>query len=380
MNRNVPKTTLSSLASLIAAYCIAGSSSFASTPDLPLLKAKQEAEGGGYVFLTTREEIVAGAKKEGGLRLLGSLSPETYKILTAAFKKHYPFIEVYAEEFKSTDAHQPFLLELRAGRARNWDVFVIAPDFYAEYVPHTKRFDLLGMAMRGVLAIPPAMIDPKNRTIVSIASSIFGIAYNKKLIAEEKLPKNWEEFVKPELKGKKFMVDLRPLGFAALAAGLGEAWAADYARKIAAQDPVWFRGQSRSFATLVAGEQTLLHLAYYHSCMRASKKDPSGSLECKVIEPVPARIAEFAAVSHYAPHPNTSLLWLEFEASPEAQNIIDIYEPLNSSIYAPGSALAKLTQGKKLSVNGWETLHNTSKWEQMAIKEFGFPKVEETGK
>ena len=95
---------------------------------------------------------------------------------------------------------------------------------------------------------------------------------------------------------------------------------------------------------------------------------------------MPARIAELTAISNFAPHPYTSLLWLEFQAGPEAQNIIDNYEPLNSSIYAPESALAKLTRGKKLSVNNWETLHNTSKWEQMAVKEFGFPKVDETGK
>ena len=203
MNGNVLKTTVSSLVSLIVGCCLAGSSSRGATPDLVLLKAKQDAEAKGYVFVTTHDEIMAGAKKEGGLRLLGSLSPETYKILTAAFKKHYPFIEVYAEEFKSTDAHQPFLLELKAGRARNWDVFVMAPDFYAEYVPHTKRFDILGMAMQRVLAIPPAMIDPKNRTIVSMASSIFGIAYNRKQESRRRnFPKIGRNFSSPNLKEK----------------------------------------------------------------------------------------------------------------------------------------------------------------------------------
>jgi ABC-type glycerol-3-phosphate transport system substrate-binding protein len=237
MNRVLLNVTTSCFVLLILGSYISGSRSFAATPEPALLKAKQEAEAAGHVFFTTHDELVAGAKKEGKLRVLGSLSPDTYKFLTAAFKKHYPFIEVYAEEFKSTDAHQPFLLELKAGRARNWDAFVMAPDFYTEYVPHTRKFDLLGMATHKVLGIPTAMIDPKNRNILSIASSIFGIAYNKKLLSEEKLPKNWEEFLKPEFKGKKFMVDLRPLGFAALAAGLGENWAADYARKIAAQGP-----------------------------------------------------------------------------------------------------------------------------------------------
>jgi hypothetical protein len=36
-----------------------------------LKKAKQGAEAKGYVFLTNRDEIVAKAKKEGKLRILG---------------------------------------------------------------------------------------------------------------------------------------------------------------------------------------------------------------------------------------------------------------------------------------------------------------------
>ena len=343
-----------------------------------LLQAKQEAEAQRYIFLTTHDEIVAGARKEGRLRILGSLSLSTYKAMINAFKKHYPFVtDVYIEEITGTDAPQRFLLELKAGRRTDWDLFDMAPDFYAEYLPYVKKFDLLGMAMQKVLVIPPAMIDPKNRNIASIASSIHVIGYNRKLISEEKLPQSWEDFLKPEFKGQKFMVDIRPQGLAALAAGLGEKWALDYAGKIAAQDPIWVRGQSRSLAALVAGEHSMLHLAYYHSCQRSAKKDPSASLGCKVIEPVPARLQEFAAVSNSAPHPYSSLLWLEFQASPEGQKIIDNLEPLNSSIYASDSALAKVTQGKKLSVNNWDTLHHTSKWEQLVFKAFGFPKADE---
>ena len=308
------------------------------------------------------------------------MTSTTYKFMMDAFKKRYPFIDVSVEDLRGTDAHQRTLLELKAGRPTDWDLCYVAPDFYSDYVPYVKKFDILGMATHKVLAIPPAMIDPRNRNIVSIASSIFAVAYNKKLIPQEKAPKNWEDFLKPDYKGKKFLVDIRPLGFAALAAGLGEKWAMDYAAKIAAQEPVWVRGQSRSFAAIINGEHSMLHLAYYHSCMRSAKKDPTGSLECRVIEPVPARLDEFDAVVRAAPHPYATLLWLEFAASPEAQSIIDEHEPLNSSIYASDSALARVTQGKKISVNNWETLQHTSRWEQMALKAFGFPKAEDGGK
>ena len=249
-------------------------------------------------------------------------------------------------------------------------------DFWTEYIPYLKKIDLLGMATQNVLAIPPAMIDPKNRNIMSIGSAIFAIGYNRKLISEEKIPNSWEDFLKPEFKGKKFMVDLRPQGFAALAAGLGEKWAFDYAGKIAAQQPVWVRGQSRTVVVLAAGEHPMLHLAYYHSCLRPARNDPDTSVACKIIEPVPVRLHEFAALPVTAPRPYSALLWLEFQVTPEGQSLINSHEPMNLSIYAAESELKKVIQGKKLSVNNWDTLHNTPRWEQNTLKAFGFPNAE----
>jgi len=336
---------------------------------------RQQTDG-AYSSYSTHDEIVNGAKKEGKLRVLGSFSSSTYKAMTAAFKKRYPFADVYFEELTGTDAPQRFLLELKAGVTRDWDVFPMVADYWTEYIPYLKRIDLLGMATQNVLAIPPAMIDPKNRNIMSIGSAIFGIGYNKKLISEEKIPNSWEDFLKPEFKGKKFMADLRPQGFAALAAGLGEKWAFDYAGKLAAQQPVWVRGQSRTVAALAAGEHAVLHLAYYHSCLRPSKKDPDTAVGCKIIEPVPVRLHEFAALPVSAPRPYSALLWLEFQVTPEGQSIINSHEPMNLSIYATESELKKVIQGKKLSVNNWDTLHNTPRWEQSTLKAFGFPNAE----
>jgi ABC-type Fe3+ transport system substrate-binding protein len=279
------------------------------------------------------------------------------------------------EEFGATDAPQRLLLELQSGRPTNWDIFSVAPDFYLEYAPYVKKLDILGMATRKVLDIPTAMIDPKDRIAVAITSTAHAIGYNRKRIPEDKLPNTWEEFLKPELKGKKFLVDIRPIGFAALAAGLGEKWVIDYARKIATQEPVWVRGQTRWLTAIAAGEYDLFLLAYHYSCVTAAKKDSTGTLGCKVIEPVPVRIQNFNVVNNAAPNPYSGLLWLEFLVSPEAQEIIDDNEPFNASLYYPGSNLAKLIQGKKLSVNDWNTWHNSARWERLVFEAFGFPKA-----
>jgi iron(III) transport system substrate-binding protein len=362
---------------LLLGSCVVASLVIAASSEPKSLTAKgDEAKKQGNTFFTTNAEIVAGAKKEGSLRAMSQFDPRTNKAWVAAFKKRYPFIDVYVGDATGTDPQQRLLLELKAGRPTGWDAYDIAPDFYAEYLPYTKRFDVLGMAKEKVLAIPTAMIDPKNRNAVSIASSAHGIAYNRKLIPEDKLPKSWEDFLKPEFKGRKFLVDTRPQGFAALAAGLGEKWVIDYARKIAAQDPVWVRGQSRYFTSIAEGEHGLFHLAYHYSCVRTAKKVPTESLGCQVIEPVPVRIQNFLAVNNTAQHPYSGLLWLEFLASAEGQKIIDDYEEFNTSLYSPGSKLAKLIQGKKVSVNTWDTINNSDKWQRMVIEAVGFPTAE----
>ena len=368
-------------ASLLLIVVLLGSSVsgiplFAASATPGLLQAKQKAEAQGYIFLTAHDEIVAAAKKEGKLRALSLLGRQTYKPLINAFKQRYPFVgDVALEEIGATEAPQRLALELKAGGATEWDVLSVAPDFYAEYLPYLKKVDILGMATEKVLNIPTAMIDPKNRLAVSITSSLLAVAYNKKLIAEDRVPKTWEDFLKPEFKGKKFLVDVRPIGLAAVAAGLGEQWMVDYAKKIAAQDPVWIRGMSRYLNSIAAGEYSLFLLAFHYSCLREAAKDPTGSLVCKVIEPVPARIQNFVALNKAAARPYSGLLWVEFLATPEGQKIIDEYEPFNASLYSPGSKLANLIQGKKVAVNNWETIHNSAKWEALAVEAFGFPKA-----
>jgi len=355
-----------------------GSSLLAASSSTPLPKTKQEAEAQGYVFPATHDEIVAGAKKEGKLRVLTSLQGRTAKAMINAFKKYYPFIDVTAEEITGPDSHQRFMLESKSGKATEWDVFNMAPEFYPDYIPYIKKFDLLGMAQQNVLAIPPVMVDPKYRTIISLATTIYGVGYNKNLIPEDKAPKSWEDFLKPDFKGKKFLVDVRTTGFANFVPGLGEEWMVDYARKIAVQEPVWTRGSSRGFVSLTAGEHGLFLLPFYQSCLRAKEKDPAGALQCKLIEPVPAMLRNFNAVTNTARSPYSGLLWFEFQASAEGQKIIDEYDGLNSFIYAPNSGMAKATQGKKLSLSSWDTVQNTGKWEQMAFKALGFPRGEDT--
>ena len=311
----------------------------AEIPSAAVGKAQQEAQAKGYIFEASHDEIVAKAKKEGRVKALTGLDPETFPHMIESFKKKYPFIDVEMVEITGPDAAQRFVMELKAGTAQEWDSANVATEFYAEYMPFAKKFDILGMAEQGVLGISPKMIDPKDRTTVSLTSGVSVPVYNKKLIAEDKVPDKWEDFLKPEFKGRKFMVDIRPHIFAAFPAcpeqGLGLEWALKLARGLRDQDPIWMRGNSRAIRGILSGEYPLHFATHYQSIVRAMQKDPTGTLQFKFIEPVPLRLANTEMVLNSAAHPYASLLLLEHFASPEGQEIIDKYYPAIASVFSP---------------------------------------------
>jgi ABC-type Fe3+ transport system substrate-binding protein len=353
----------------------AGAASAATPTAATVQKAKQAADAKGYSFIASRDEIVSNAKKESKLRVQSSLDPNTYKPLADSFKKKYPFADIEIQELTGTDTAQRFLLELKAGTSKDWDVLHLPEDFYTDYAPYAKKLDLLGMAEQGVLNINPKMVDPEYRSVVSVGSGICSIAYNKKLLAPDKVPNRWEDFLKPEFKGKKFLVDIRPYCVSALVPALGEEWVMNYARKIKEQDPIWVRGNTRAMSGIIAGEYPLHQMTQYHSCVRATEKDVTKSLGCKILEPVPVKLQDVVGVLQTAPNPSRALLFIEHAASREGQKIIDQFNPLKSNVFADGE-IARLLKGRNVSLNDYRTYHKSPEWIKMVLEAYGFPKAE----
>ena len=362
------------LASLISlSWALFPSTLFSAQSDSTIGTTEKEAHANGFIFVSSHAEIVAKARKEGQLRVLSSL--ESLKEMRQVFAQKYPFIDVRVQETTGTDVHQRFARELKAGAVKEWDVINASSDFYSEFTPFIKKFDVLGMAKNGILEIPVGMIDPNNRNLVAVTSQFAVVAYNKSLISAEKVPNKWDDFLNPEFKGRKFVVDLRPHPYTAMVPLMGLDWVLQYCRKLAAQDPIWFRGQARVLPSIASGEYMLHAGLNYHFILSAMKKDPTGNLQFKMIEPVPLSLVDTEGVLTNAPHPYAALLWLEFEASAQGQGIIDKVVPLKSSLYSPGSAVAIALQGKKLSVLNWDNFSRKEKWAGQMIEAFGFPKA-----
>src|SRR5215475_2501791 len=144
---------------LLTLLCSMTPSVLAASPD----GTKHDAEVKGYISFESRDEIVANAKKEGRVRALAEMEPNHIRATTAGFMKKYPFINLSVEEITGADQAQRFILEMKAGRIKDWDVVHLSADFRAEYIPHLLKIDILRMAGKGLLQIPIPMIDPLGR-------------------------------------------------------------------------------------------------------------------------------------------------------------------------------------------------------------------------
>jgi len=364
-------TALFYLALLLRIFAASGS--YAAAGTATPLSAQQEAEAKGYLFLTSHDDIVDLAKKEGKLRVLASQDRDALKAIVNAFNRKYPFIDVHAREVAGTETYARMLQEMKAGVA-HWDVNYIGWDSYTEYLPYQKRFDILGMVKQGVLRMPAMMVDPAHSHVVALQTNMQVAAYNTEIISSAQVPNAWEDFLKPELKGRKFALDIREKALPALVPVWGLERVLDLARRLAAQNPVWFRGDSRVLPLVSMGEVGLVWGVNYKSVRNQQEKDARKVLKYRLIEPIPARLTEVQGVLATAANPHAGLLWLEFQASPEGQKILDQTD-LAASILSPGSIHEQLTRGKKVSIVAWEHFHKTGNYSEKIVEAMGFPRV-----
>ncbi len=362
--------------SLIAAALLSSSTALAAESSPSLLKAKKDADARGYTFIANHDEIVNKAKQEGRLRVLAEMEPPTIKAAIKAFTNKYPFINLHIEEITGTDAARRNILEIKSGMAKDWDVLHLSTDFYNEYLPYLWKMDIVGMAQHGIVQIPLPMIDPKHRNVVGYYSRFQVTAYNKNLVAADRLPKLWEDMLKPEHKGKKFAADIRPTEVAAVVPAWGLEKTLDFARKIAAQDPMWVRGGSRTVTAIAAGEVPMMIGPNFHTTKRAIGKDRLGNLQFVALEPVPVRLSLEEAIQTGSRNPHAALLFLEWMASPESQKIADENEPASSSLYVRGGIVEQELRGKKLSTVSWEHHQHMDQWQAKVFEAYGFPKAE----
>jgi ABC-type Fe3+ transport system substrate-binding protein len=361
---------------LFVGYTAATANVFGAETGSALLKAKKEAEAKGYLFAASHDEIVNRAKQEGKLRVIVSLDARILKRLSEGFTKKYPFIQVQADEIRGIDAYTRQLQELKAGLVKGVDVNEVDYDYYDEYLPHLKKVDMYGMVEQRLLQMPLQMVDPVNRNIVALGSGIQVVVYNKKLMPADSVPNSWEDFLKPELRDRKFALGIRPKDVAVLVPAWGLEKTLDFARKLSAQKPVWVSGDTRTITSMLAGEYALFFGPNFDSVLRAKNKDKGDVLGYKLVEPVMVRLNESQGILASAERPYAALLWLEFVASAEGQKVLEEGGPYEGSVFIQGTTQELAVRGKKQSLVDWRHYPKMPEYMKRVVEAYGFPRAE----
>jgi hypothetical protein len=274
-------------------------------------------------------------KRKKRLRVLAGMEPATIKATTAGFTKNIHLLISWCKSFWGPTPPNETFWKSKAAPKTGTSTGSFG-EYYTEYSPYLAKLDILGMAERKVLQIPAPMIDPNQRNTLAFFSRFHVTAYNKNLLGSNTAPRSWEDLLKPEWKGRKFTLDITPTGVASLVPAWGLEKTLEFARKLAAQQPVWVRGGIRALSMVQTGEVPLTLGINFSQLTRVQSKDASRALQYVIFEPVPVRLSGLQGIQATSQSQNAALLWLEWMASLEAQKMADDHEPLGSSVFVRG--------------------------------------------
>lgn len=337
------------------------------TPEIP-------ETTGPLVTFESHEALVEAAEAEGGtLKVYTSTQPESIEVIVQTFKEKYPNIDIEVTEQSGSDTPR-ILLEVQ-GDATDYDVLYLSQEVYGSYLPYLEQVDMLSMAEAGTLDMPVEMINPAVPYTMAAGSGMAGFSYNPELLDPALIPETWEDFLDPALKGKGFLVDIEPVNLVTLIPAWGEDRVYEFAEGIGKQDPVWARGETNAITLMGAGEYQLHFASNYHSAFRAAAESPD-TLEVGLLEPIPVRLTQVQGIRKDTDNVAGGVLFLEHMASPEIQDVLDEMEPQQSSIYAEGSDLAGIIEGKEISLWTWEYFPTMPLYLSEILETWGFPTAE----
>ena len=312
------------------------------------------------------QQVIEGAKKEGQVRVYWSMRKETTKAITDAFRGKYPFIgKVEHTRFSGLEESERVLAELRAGRIE-MDVLLVRSEVWDRHKPF-----LAPPADWKALGVQADRIKKGGLETIWAGGSIAGIAYNAKLVPPEKAPAKWEDCTDPAWKGR-FIVNTRPIFMMHLMPAWGEEKVVAFARRIAANQPVWEKDQTVAMEKVALGEAPLYCGGDHFRWAEVEKKGTGGAVKLATPEPVPASEGRGISLVKGAKYPNAGKLFMAFMASDEAQTLIDKMEQRGHRS-VPGTMAYQLTKGKKVSEFTEEWDLRSKDLSKKIVEAWGFP-------
>lgn len=326
-----------------AAFALHGSFLLAVTP---ASAASPAPERFGKSFV----EIVNLAKKEGKVRFTSGTPDERQaKTFFKGFREKYPEINVEYTRATPRTASETILAELLSGQTE-YDLLTV----FDSLIPKYKKAGMLAgpFDWAGLFGIRSVYISP-DRYFVGAGASTDAVVYNTKLVPPERVPRRWEDCLDPYWRGK-FVVDSRGGSFVRLYPLWGKEKLLDFARRLAANKPVWIAGNSDAVTLIANGEYPMMCGAFYSSSIRIVTRGGDTSLGLAIPKEVGANLYATMAVTKSARYPNAALLLAGYLASDEGQKA---YRGVaRDSPFDEGSEFGKRIKeaGAKVIFSGWD--------------------------
>jgi len=280
-------------------------------------KPKSFDELAAYTGQDRQQILFEGARAEGKIVWYTSLAG-VYRDLVDAFKKKYPEISVEAYRGGTTDLAPRLINEAQAGR------------YVADALEATPGL-LMVLRERGLLKpyLSPelARYPDKAKTKadgarvywVTDREAYLGFGYNTRMIAPAEVPKNFQDLLKPELKGKLALTteasSSRVIG--TMLKYKGE----EFIKRLHGQEVRLFKASSAGFLDLIAaGEVAGSPVAFRNQV--AVMKEKHAPVDWAPLEVVPANAGGSAIIAN-APHPHAALLFTDFIIGVEGQRIME---------------------------------------------------------
>ena len=290
------------------------------------------------------------AKKEGEVVYYHSASQREMDAIRKGWNKLFPEIKLTEVEASSGTILERALVEGRASRVKA-DVYggaagdqaALAAEKLTEvYEPANAEF-----------------VDPNyrfpNKPYIATGYLSFHVAYNKNMVKESEMPKDWEGFLDPKWKGKLAIDQEGFEWFCGIVTHMGEEKGMNFMRQLAKQNPKLIRGSTHRTELLSAGSFPVALDLYGHRVKAFMEKNtPVRGL---IPHPVPMpAVVDMASVLKGAPHPNAGRLMLEFFLMPEGQEVFLMQNKPGVRVKDVKHPYENLIRGVKFSVLGPETV------------------------
>jgi iron(III) transport system substrate-binding protein len=268
-----------------------------------------------------REQMLAaGAKKEGKIVWYTALAGNSYRDLAKAFETKYG-VSVEAYRGTSKDLISKFLAEAQAKRYL-MDVAESSPTLLM--LMQALKF-LQPFANAHVNKLIPDAREEAGKGMVYFATvreSYMGFAYNKNKLPANAVPKNYEDLLKPGLKGRMAFVttDTGSRTIGAMLRTKGD----EYLKKLRGQEITMhaISGQAMNDMIITGEVEASPTIFRNHALAAAQKKAPVAWVPMDI---VPAS-AGSAGLSIQASHPYAAVLFVDFLFSPDGQKILEAYD------------------------------------------------------